>query len=334
MEPAIALALLPFVEATDLTKQQGQGDRRLQAYCFRICMTNDPALRIDWPKPDGYDAAQYELALRWSVAEKDDFNELAMPPGKGATHQLRKMDLLTQPTAGGFRKTDTNNHGAVSSDFIGGNWKWPEATYAERERMFQEHVRWQQGYYWTMANNPRVPDRYRDAYRTWGLARDEFKTTGGWSHTLYVREGRRLVSDYVLTERDCTHQIKCPDPVGMGSYVLDSHNTTRFVTTGRDGKPTVMNEGDVQRPPAGPYGISYRSIVPHAVECANLLVPVCCATSHIAFGSVRMEPVFMVLGESAAHAAALAIRGAKPVQAVSYEALKSALLDAKQVLTL
>lgn len=322
--------LLPFVEPHDLSTQQGKGDARVQAYCFRICMTNDPALRIDWSKPEDYRPETYELARRWFQSDKDSFNEQIMPRD-GVPH-IRKFDVLTQRTKGGLFKTDTNNHGAVSSDFIGANWDWPTASFTRREQMFQAHVSWQQGLYWTLANDPGIPDRYRDIYRQWGLCKDEFGTTGGWSHTLYVREGRRLISDYVLTEHDCMHARKCDDPVGMGSYNLDSHNCTRFITRNEQGQLTVMNEGDVQHPPAGPYGISLRSIMPASTECANLVVPVCCSTSHIAYGSVRMEPVFMVLGESAAHLADLAIRSDRPVQAVAYAELERRLLDAGQVI--
>jgi hypothetical protein len=317
-----------------MCRRIGSGDRRVQAYCFRICMTDDPALRIDWEKPEGYRAGDYELAVRWHAAGKDAWNDPLSPGGLPGDAVPRKFDVLTARTPAGHRKTDTNNHGAVSSDFIGASWDWPESSFESREKIFQAHVAWQQGFYWTMANDPRIPDRYREAYRRWGLSRDEFKSTGGWSHTLYVREGRRLVSDYVMTEHDCMHRRACDDPVGMGSYNLDSHNCTRFVTVGADGLPAVMNEGDVQRAPAGPYGISYRSIVPAAAECANLLAPVCCSTSHIAYGSVRMEPVFMVLGESAARAADLAIRSGVAVQAVPYQELAQRLRDAGQVLSL
>ncbi len=324
--------LLPFIEPRDQSKHQGEGDRRLQAFCFRVCMTNDPALRIDWQKPEAYRDLDYELAIRWHQSEKDNFNEPLMPR-QGKPH-IRKFDVLSPLTRNGFFKTDTNNHGAVSSDYIGGNWKWPDASYQEREEIFQAHVRWQQGFYWTMANSPRIPERYRDVYRQWGLSRDEFTTTGGWSHTLYVREARRLISDYVLTEADCMHTRQCNDPVGMGSYNLDSHNCTRFVTTGASGKPIVMNDGDVQHPPAAPYSISFRSIVPARSECTNLVVPVCCSTSHIAYGSVRMEPVFMILGQSAAHIADLSIRNESSVQEIRYETLRQRLQDAGQVLTL
>ncbi|MGN6627034.1 MAG: FAD-dependent oxidoreductase [Tepidisphaeraceae bacterium] len=321
-----ASGLLPQIEPVDQTQHIGEADKRLQAYNFRICMTNDPALRIAWEKPERFDPLQYELAARWFAGTKNDSNDQLAPHDPPLVP--RKFDRFPNKTAGGFFKTDSNNHGPVSSDFIGGNWEWPDACYERREALFQAHVTYQKGFYWFMANSDRVPQRYREAYRSWGLCRDEFTTTGGWSHTLYVREARRMVSDYVATEHDCLHKVKCEDPVGMGSYALDSHNCTRFVNA--QGK--VMNDGDVQRQPPGPYGISYRSIVPSRTSVQNLIVPVCCSTSHIAYGSVRMEPVFMILGQSAAIAGCMAIDGKLPVQDVSYAKLRRELERAGQAL--
>lgn len=316
---------LPFIDTEDRTLQQGQGDRRVQAYNFRVCMTDDPVLRIPWAQPADYAPAQYELARRWFCSEKDAYNEQLRTPGGPPA----KFDILPRRTAGGFHKTDTNNHGPVSSDFIGANHAWPEADYATRERLFQAHVSYQQGLYWCLANDPAIPARYREAYSRWGLPRDEFVDTGHWPHQLYVREARRMVADYVITERDCMGTARPDDPVGMGSYTLDSHNCSRFIHAGR-----VLNDGDVQVPPTDPYPISYRCLVPRRGECANLLVPVCISASHIAYGSARMEPVFMVLGESAALAASLAIDHGLAVQAVPYARLRGSLDAAQQVLAL
>ena len=203
--------------------------------------------------------------------------------------------------------------------------------YAAREEIFQRHVDYQLGFYWHMANAPEIPERYRRAYGRWGLARDEFPDTGHWPHQLYIREARRLVSDYVLTEADCRRQRVAEDSVGMGSYNMDSHHCSRFVKI-ENGRARVLNEGDVQVPPAGPYPVAYRSIVPRRGECENLVVPVCLSASHIAYGSVRMEPVFMVLGESAAVAAALAIEAACPVQEIDVARLRERLRADGQVL--
>lgn len=328
-----ASGLLPQIENDDLSLRQGEGDRRVQAYNFRMCMTDDPALKIEWPCPADFDPRQYVLATRWYQGDKDAYNEsLPKPPSEPGTVPL-KFDVLPNPTAGGGRKTDTNNHGPVSSDFIGANHAWPEGDYAVRERIFQRHVTYQMGFYWHMANSPDVPDRYRRAFQRWGLPSNEFVDTGHWPHQIYVREARRMVADYVITEADCRGTSRPDDPIGMASYTMDSHNCTRFAKLD-GGRWRVLNEGDVQVPPTDPYPVSYRAIVPRRGECENLLVPVCMSASHIAYGSARMEPVFMALGESAAVAASLALERGCPVQAVPHTPLRDALLAAGQILAL
>jgi hypothetical protein len=319
--------LLPHVEAEDLSARQGQGDRRIQAYNFRVCMTDDPDLKVEWTRPDRFDPAEYVLATRWFNSDKDAYNE------KLHDGQLGKFDILPNPTPGGYHKTDTNNQGPVSSDYIGTNYAWPEGDYPTRERIFQAHVTYQRGLYWHLANSPEIPARYREAYSRWGLAGDEFEDTGHWPHQLYVREARRLVGDYVITEHDCTGAARPGDSIGMGSYTMDSHNCARFVKVD-NGRARVLNEGDVQVPPTDPYPISYRAILPPAGQAENLLVPVCFSASHIAYGSARMEPVFMVLGESAARAASIAIREGCSTHDVPYDGLRSELLAAGQILEL
>jgi hypothetical protein len=207
------------------------------------------------------------------------------------------------------------------------NFRWPEGSYAEREAIFREHVRWQRGLHWFMANDPAVPEPIRAEYASWGLAANEFADTDNWPHQLYVREARRMLSDYVQTEADCTSGRTCADPVGMGAYQMDSHNCRRLVVDG-----LVRNEGDVQLKLPRPYSISYRSIVPRTGECANLAVPVCLSASHIAYGSVRMEPVFMILAESAVAAVDLAERERLDLQALPYALLKAELEKAGQIL--
>jgi hypothetical protein len=226
------------------------------------------------------------------------------------------------------RKTDTNNNGGFSSDNIGMNYDYPEGDYATRERIFQEHVAYHQGMLYFLVNDPRVPAQARDATAKWGLAKDEFVKTGGWPHQIYVREARRMISDYVMTEHECRGTKVADDSVGLGAYNMDSHNVQRYVKDG-----LAKNEGDIQVPVAGPYPISYRSMVPKSGECSNLLVPVCLSASHIAYGSIRMEPVFMVLGQSAATAACQSIDASSTVQQVDYSKLKEKLLADKQVLT-
>jgi hypothetical protein len=290
--------------------EDGSADHRLQAYCFRMCMTDVPENRVPFPKPEGYDESRYELLFRNFEA-----GDLRVP---------LKIDLMPN------RKTDTNNFGAFSTDDIGMNYAYPEASYAERDEIVAEHNRYQKGLMWTLANHPRVPESIRAQVARWGLAKDEFTDNGNWPRQIYVREARRMISDYVMTESDCRRLRVSDDPIGMGSYNMDSHNVQRYITT--DG--TVQNEGDIQVSPGGPYLISYRSIVPGRDSVSNLLVPVCLSSSHIAYGSIRMEPVFMILGQSAATAAALAVEKDVPVQDVRYEELHDRLLSDGQVLDL
>jgi hypothetical protein len=301
-----ASGLLPGIEAAP-AEPPGTGDHRVQAYNFRLCLTRTPANRIPFERPVGYDRREYELLARYLAAGWDEV--------------FRKFD----PIRG--EKVDMNNHGGLSSDFIGRNYAYPEAGYAERERIFQAHVTYQQGYMWFMANDPAVPPAIRERWAEWGLAADEFAATGGWPHQLYVREARRMVSDYVMTEHNCRGTTVAPDVIGLAAYTMDSHNCRRFVRDGR-----VWNEGDVQVAGFPPYPISYRAIVPRRGECENLLVPVCLSSSHIAYGSIRMEPVFMILGQSAAAAATLAIAAGCAVQDVPYRELRDQLIRDGQVL--
>lgn len=287
--------------------QDGDGDHRIQAYNFRMCTTDVPENKVDWPKPEGYDEQQYELLLR--NFEAGDSRVPWAP--------------IWMPN----RKTDVNNNFAFSTDYIGKNYDYPEANYQRRAEIVADHVRYQQGLMWTLANHPRVPAKIRDVFQKNGLAKDEFVDNNHWPRQLYVREARRMVSDYVMSEKNCKRVEIVKDSVGMGAYNMDSHNTQRFVTP----EGFARNEGDVQIP-TKPYPISRRSICPKNDECSNLLVPVCMSASHIAYGSIRMEPVFMVLGESASAIASLAIDQKQTVQSVPYEDLKKVLVESKQVL--
>ena len=283
------------------------GDRKVQAYNFRLCTTDVPENRRAWEKPARYDPRWYELLLRNFEAgdHRVPWNPVWMPN----------------------RKTDTNNTYAVSTDFIGQNWDYPEADHATRERIRQAHEDWQRGLMWTLAHHPRVPEKVRAEFQRLGLARDEFTENDNWPRQLYVREARRMISDHVMTERHCTRAEVVADSVGMGAYNMDSHHVQRYVT--KEGH--VRNEGDVQVR-VRPYPISYRSIRPRAAEAANLLVPVCLSASHIAYGSIRMEPVFMVLGQSAATAAVHALEQGVAVQGIDAERFRARLLADGQVL--
>ena len=220
--------------------------------------------------------------------------------------------------------------GPFSSDYIGMNYDYPEASYERRKEIIKQHEDYQKGLLWFVANDHRVPDDIRTKMATWGLAKDEFTDNGNWPHQIYVREARRMIGEYVTTENDVLLKRDVPKPVGMGSYAMDSHNVQRYITP----EGSVQNEGDIGVSPPAPYSISYGSIVPKKEECKNLLVPVCVSSSHIAFGSIRMEPVFMILGESAATAACMAIDKHIAVQDVPYNDLASRLEKQKQILTL
>lgn len=301
-----ASGLLPLVSSA-APGVTGGGDRRVQAYNFRLCLTR-AADRLPWPKPAGYRPDRYELLRRYLDAGVFDVfgNNRTMPYGK----------------------TDLNNNGAVATDFVGGSDGWPTGSYRERERIFQRHLRYQQGLLYFLANDPGVSAEVRTAVAAWGLPADEFTGTGGWPHELYVREGRRMISDYVVTEHDCLGRVVADDPVGLASYTMDAHNAQRIVV---DGRP--RNEGDVETHVPGPWPVSYRSIVPRAADCTNLTVPVAMSASHIGYGSVRMEPVFMILGQAAGTAAAQAIAAGTTVQELDYPTLRAQLLADGALLT-
>jgi hypothetical protein len=298
--------MLPRISA-DAPGVRGEGDKRVQAYCYRWCATDHPDNRIPFPKPANYDASQYELLVRVLDA--------------GWRQTFHKFDLLPN------RKTDTNNHGPFSFDNIGMNYDYPEASYERRREILAEHRTYQQGLLWFLANDPRVPADVREEASRWGLPKDEFKDNGHWPHQIYVREARRMVGAFVMTENELTKKKPTPDSVGMGSYTIDSHNVRRYVTP----EGNVQNEGDIGVP-ISPYSIAYGALVPKRGEIANLFAPVACSATHIAYGSIRMEPVFMILGQSAATAAVLAIDGNLAVQDVPYAALRARLLADGQVL--
>lgn len=291
----------------------GAGDHRVQAYCFRMCMTQVDSNKVDFAKPEDYDEAKYELLLRNLEA-----GDLRFP-----------MHPLFMPNS----KTDTNNNGAVSTDFIGFSNDYPDASYDRRKEIIKAHISWQKGLMWTLKYHPRSPEAMKKMMAPWGMAKDEFVETGNWPHQIYVREARRMIGAHVMTELECRGVKPVPGPVGMGSYNMDSHNCTRIVDI--DG--FVQNEGDIQVSPGGPYSISYLSLCPKKEQCENLLVPACLSCSHLAYGSVRMEPVFFILGQSAGTAACLAmdnqqIGKTQAVQDVPYSQLRERLLRDGQVL--
>jgi hypothetical protein len=302
--------LLPFVQS-EPPGDAGAADKKIQAYNYRLCMTQRADQVMPFPKPAHYDPKRYELLVRYLAANPD-----------------LKVGNLMHPVKIPNGKTDTNNNGAFSTDHIGANWDYPEADYKTRARIEQDHIDYQQGFLYFLANDPRVPKALHDEMNTWGLAKDEFKDTGNWPHQLYVREARRMVGEYFMTQKDIMEERTKKDSVGLGSYTTDSHHVQRVV--GPDG--FVVNEGDFQVP-VKPYAIPYRSLIPKAKECVNLLVPVCMSASHVAYGTIRMEPVYMILGQASGVAAAQAIDEKTNVQQISIEKLQAKLKGQKAVLS-
>ena len=298
--------LLPEI-SSESPGMNGSGDHKIQAYCYRMCLSNHPDNRIPFAKPVGYDPARYELYARVFAS--------------GWRETFDKFDFIPN------RKTDTNNHGPFSTDFLGKNYDYPEASYARRAQILKEHQLYQKGLMYFLQNDSRVPTEVQEKMKTWGLAKDEFVQNGGWPHQIYVREARRMRGEFIMKEADALGKTQVPSPVGMGSYALDAHNAQRFVT--KEG--FVQNEGDIGVAPLKPYSIAYGSIIPKENECANLLVPVCMSSTHIAYGSIRMEPVFMILGQSAATAAVLSIEHKTSPQKLPYEILKKQLIADQQI---
>ncbi|MBN1107191.1 MAG: FAD-dependent oxidoreductase [Bacteroidales bacterium] len=301
--------LLPRISPED-PGVKGEGDKRIQAYCFRTCLTKHPENRIPLFAPEGYDSTQYELLIRvFNTGWRETFN---------------KFDAI--PNA----KTDVNNHGPFSFDNIGMNYDYPDASYERRKEIIREHTVYQQGLLWFIASSRRVPKEVREEMNKWGYSKDEFADNENWPYNIYVREARRMIGEFIMTEHEVLGTKPVPQSVGMGSYTLDSHNVQRYV------KPDgfVQNEGDIGVRVPKPYRVDLGSILPKKEECSNLLVPVCVSCSHIAFGSIRMEPVFMILGQSAGTLAAMAVDKKKDIHEIDYDELKPILEADGQILEL
>lgn len=263
----------------------GTGDRKVQAYNFRICLTDNPTNRMEITKPENYDSSKYELLLR--LKEKQPWRSL---------YDIFIWQIMPN------RKTDINNFGGFSTDMIGMNWNYPEANYSEREKIVKQHQDYTKGLLYFLGHDHRIPDFVRDEMLKWGYPKDEYISNKHWSPQLYVRETRRMIGEMVMTQHHCQGKEKIADPIAKAAYTMDSHNCDRHVLNGM-----VKNEGNVEEGGFPPYPISYRAIVPKRGEISNLLVPVCMSASHIAYGSIRMEPVFMVMSQSAAIAACQAV---------------------------
>ncbi len=332
--------LLPEI-SSEPAGRPGEGDFRVQAYNFRMHLT-DKQGKMPFPKPSGYDPGRYALLARF----------LNFDPAVKWT-----LNYTTKPMTDGpvqMRTGDSNNAGSFSSDYVGGGHRWPDGTfepsnfselppprrglpmpmlelYQLREKIFQDHVNYQQGFMYFIANDPQVPEKLQQRVNRFGLDPNEFQNTGFWPHQLYVREGRRMVSEYVMTQANCESKRTVADSVGLASYPMDSHFCQRVVVE-EDGEQTVRNEGGFGHRLPKPFPIAYRSIVPGTDECENLLVPICLSASHVAYGCIRMEPVFMILGQSAGTAAVLALDDRTSVQQVDYTKLRKLLLEEGQIL--
>lgn len=303
----VSSGVLPLVSSQSPGKR-GEADYRIQAYCYRLCLSKNPQNQVPFPKPENYDPYQYTLLLRvFNAGWRETFNKFDPIPNL---------------------KTDNNNHGPVSSDYIGMNYDYPEASYDRRKAIIKAHENYQKGLMYFLANDPGVPADVHEEMQKWGLAKDEFTDNSNWPYQLYIREARRMIGDFVMTEHEVMGDRPVPKPIGMGSYTLDSHNVQRYI------KPDgfVQNEGDIGIEPKSAYQIAYSAITPKKQECKNLLVPVCVSSSHIAFGSMRMEPVFMILGQAAATAAVQAIEHNRSVQDLDYSTLRKRLLADHMVL--
>lgn len=306
--------LLPLIQEGDPGKP-GDPAPGIQAYCYRLCLTTNPANRIPIAPPPGYDPKRYEIVVRFieaCLANGDDMD----------LRWFSKHDPLPHD------KWDFNT-ATFGGNLPGASHAWPEATYAQREVIAKEHENYHRGLLHFLATDPRVPEKVLKDMRRFGLPKDEFPDTGGWPHQLYIREARRMVSDFVMTEHHTFGREIAPKSIGLGSYGTDVHEIRRIVKDG-----VVTREGKLagSRGSAGPYPVGYGAIVPKAAECDNLLVPFALSASHTAFASIRMEPVFMITSQSAAAAAVLAMDHGVAVQAIDYSKLRSRLERDGQVL--
>lgn len=282
----------------------GTGNKMVQTYNYRLCLTNDPANKIEITTPEGYDSTMFELLLRYIAVFKP----------KELNDRVLKIDIMPN------HKTDINNNGPFSTDYIGMNWNYPDGDYKTRERILQDQLHYTKSLLYFIGHDPRMPAHLRNEMLQWGYPKDEYTDNNNITPQAYIRESRRMIGAYVMTQNNCEGRETVTDAVGMAAYTMDSHNCERLIVNGM-----VKNEGDVQKGGFGPYPIAYRSLVPKASECTNLYVPVCLSASHIAYGSIRMEPVFMVLAQSSAAAACMAIDKKQTVQEVDVMQLQKLL---------
>ncbi|RED94660.1 FAD-dependent oxidoreductase [Marinoscillum furvescens] len=299
--------VLPRI-STEPLGENGTGDKRIQAYNYRLCTTDAEGNVEPFEKPENYDSAEYELLRRiFRAGRHAMFGGGRIPNGK----------------------RDVNNVGPFSSDNIGMNYDYPEASYEERKAILEEHINYHKGLLYFWGHDESVPKELRENFKKWGLAKDEFVDNDHWPYQIYVREARRMIGEFVMTENEIMGRSPVKQPIGMGAYTMDSHNTQRYITE----EGYVQNEGDLGVEPEQPYQIHLGTILPKKEECENLLVLTAVSSSHIAFGSIRMEPVFMILGQSAGVVAGMSVDKGKAVHELKYEDIKQELLNADQILS-
>jgi hypothetical protein len=293
----------------------GAGDKKVQSYNFRMILTNDSANKLPWTKPVGYDASHFELLAKY------------LGEWKAQMHREPNLFDVISPVMIPNKKGDFNNNGAFSTDYMGKSWDYPDASYAERKEIWDDHLLYTKSFLWFLASDPRVPKPLQNEANSWGRAKDEFLDTDSWPNQLYIREGRRMIGMYVMKQADLQTDRKKKDSIAMGSYNSDSHNIQRVVMP--DG--SVRNEGDVQVS-VQPYEIAFGTILPKKDQVQNLLVPVCLSASHVAYSSVRMEPQYMMLGQAAGVTAAMAIKEKTAVQDIDVATLQNRLRSQKAIL--
>jgi hypothetical protein len=315
-----ASGLIPLIQS-DPPGQDGEaGPAAVQAYNYRLCLTQKAANKMPIEPPPGYDPNRYELVARYIAALQGHGMDVDLSRSGPKGEHLLKISSIPNG------KTDLNNNGWISTDYVGYSSDYPEADYATRKKIAKDHENYMRGLFQFLATDPRVPEKIRKEMQSWGLCRDEFQDNNGWPFQIYVREARRMIGSYVMTEHDCLHQTTFDDAIGLASYPMDSHYFRRVVHNG-----IVVVDGGSFGNLRKPYPISYRAILPKAEECQNLLVPACCSASHAAYDSMRMEPVFMILGQSAATAASIAIDDGVSLQNVDIQKLQARLRSDKQI---
>ena len=313
--------LLPYVIDDSNVGAVGDGDKKVQAYCFRVCLTEVKENQLPITRPKDYDAARYELMRRYLNKRKALHKSIWLPLG-----------ISRMPNG----KTDINSGGGVSTNLPGASWEYPDADYKRRQEIWEEHLSHTKGLLYFLGHDEAVPEEIRDEMNRWGLAKDEFIDTGHWPHQMYIREGRRMLGEYIMTQHDVQSKRKKYDTIGIGGYNMDVREVqwiAKQIYWFPLPKKMVLMEGYFTHP-VEPYEIPYRCLLPRQAECNNLLVTSCVSASHMAYSSLRMEPQYMIMGQSAGVASALAVKSERDVHLIDITILQEELKKQKQILSL